>query len=680
DNCFNSVDEDIEDGHNICLVEAPTGTGKSMAYLVAGVVNAQKLGKKLIISTATKTLQSQLVEKDIPNFIQNGKLKVSYTIAKGRSNYLCPYQLELSLSEAQLDMFLESEKIQNTLNLLSQKFADRMWDGDLDNVPIHIDNKIKPLITINKDSCLNSLCHYNQKDECTCPYFRKRADLKFSDVIVTNHSLLLSDIVLGGGVVLPVSPENYLLCIDEGHGFADTAIDSFTEMFGLKNAITSCNHLAKFLYNSETKTYLYGIEPSLCDDGEDLSVALVEELEKILLILSRNIELFKDETLMLNDYIEPQSSIFKDYFINCAFVAGELSTKLNKIQEQLKERIKDKNDYADENNLSKLGFYMAEIEKILATSQYIINQDDSRYNANARWIEIKPLKVDIEFMIYAGLTHVGNMLFNQLFSRVYALAVVSATLAIGTDFRYYLHKLGLNLYGNVKTVKLSPSFEYNKQAQVVVPRFTYSPEYKTRNDFTKELSNYLATKVINYEDGYGTLVLFFNRIQLQETYSLLPKVLQKNILLQTDFISNQRLIDEHKKNIDNERSSIIFGLNSFAEGVDLPSLYCVHLVITKLPFETHKNPLNMVQEYWFTFEKSSYFIEVSLPETCIKLIQPSGRLIRGEDDYGQLTICDSRIINKGYGGVLLNCLPEFNRNYNKDFICSAYRKLKLSSL
>ena len=146
--------------------------------------------------------------------------------------------------------------------------------------------------------------------------------------------------------------------------------------------------------------------------------------------------------------------------------------------------------------------------------------------------------------------------------------------------------------------------------------------------------------------------------------------------MQTDFVSTQKLISIHKNNIDNGTPSIIFGLNSFSEGVDLPGLYCMHVIITKLPFDVHKNPLNLVQEYWCNFEKMSYFKEVSIPETCIRLIQATGRLLRGEEDYGQITICDGRIIEKSYGAFLLNALPDFNRNYNKNFLEEHYKILK----
>jgi ATP-dependent DNA helicase DinG len=171
-------------------------------------------------------------------------------------------------------------------------------------------------------------------------------------------------------------------------------------------------------------------------------------------------------------------------------------------------------------------------------------------------------------------------------------------------------------------------------------------------------------------------VIFYNKTHLLDVYQKLSSTIQSKILLQTDFINNQKLIKQHKHLIDSGKSSVIFGLNSFAEGVDLPKLYCMHVIITKLPFETFKNPAKIVQEYWHSYEKSNYFIDVSLPETCIKLIQASGRLIRSEKDYGQITICDSRLIHKNYGIYLLNSLPEFNRKYDPNFINNRFLLIK----
>lgn len=672
--CFNNANPELSDGSNICLVEAPTGTGKSLAYLLAGVTSAQKLYKKLVIATATKTLQSQLTEKDIPTLMKYSGLKFSYGLAKGRGNYLCPYQLELTLQGLGADLFNENQQVVEQLQEIKQSFLQKTWDGDLDLSPIHIDKKLKQGITTDKERCLAYSCPFNQKDECSCPFYLNREKLKSCDVIVTNHSLLLADITLGSGTVLPIKPFDYLLCVDEGHNFADNAISGFSKNFELKTALVNCANLSKLIYNPQSQSYLFtGI--AVCDEMLDQATNLYSLLESMLQLLQLNINLFNENQLILNDYLNPQlGSEFRDRFVNLAYVSSELFANISQSVDKMKEELKTNADFLLESNLNKLGFYLTVVENILITSQYIINQDDSRYNANAKWIEFKPVRGHEDFIINARLTHVGNLLLNKLWNKVFAASITSATLAIGNDFRYYLHKLGLNFHKNVKTLKLSTSFEYNKQAQVVVPRFRSSPDYSSRDEFNIELGEYLL-KTLNYTDGFGTLVLFFNRNQLLDAYKLLPKGLQRNILLQTDFMSSQRLINEHKKNIDSGKPSIIFGLNSFAEGVDLPSIYCIHVIITKLPFDTHKNPENLVVEYWVKYEKGNYFVEVSLPETCIRLIQAAGRLIRDENDYGQLSICDNRLVTKNYGTMLLDALPKFNRKYNSSFIDEAYAKI-----
>lgn len=674
DACFNKANTDLKDGSHICLIEAPTGTGKSMAYILAGVLNAKKIGAKLIISTATKTLQSQLLDKDIPDFIKFSGIKFMPILAKGRSNYLCPYQLELARQNLTGDLLTESSTNQAQLNEISHVYMAGHWDGDLDNSPIHIENKLKPLITTDKDRCVGYSCPYNQKDDCQCPFYINREKLKTADVIITNHSLLLADLALGGGSVLPVGPNEYFLCLDEGHNFADIAIKSFTKTFELKHAISSCQNLAKLIYNPQTQSYVFTDIP-LCDELATQSINVVEVLDELLFLLTQNQQVFNDNKLILNDYLNPNlGGEFRDRFVNLTFVSGELYAGLNSLIEKLKEQLKSNPDYLLESNLNKLAFYTSVVENILLASQYIINQDDSRYNANAKWVELRQSKGNEEFMVYAGLTHVGNILSKNLWSKIKAVVITSATLAIGDNFAYYKHKLGLSLYPKVLSNKLDTSFIYEKQSQIVVPRFKSAPEYNSRDEFSRELGEYLA-KTLDYDEGFGTLVLFFNRSQLLEVTAMLPKLIQRRILLQTDYASNSRLLSEHKKNVDNGKPSIIFGLNSFAEGVDLPSIYCMHVIITKLPFDTHKDPQNMVQEYWVRFEKGNFFAEVALPEAGIRLIQACGRLIRDEGDYGQVSICDNRLVTKSYGNFLLNALPEFNRKYNKDFIVEAFAKI-----
>lgn len=675
DECFHNANPENEDGSNIVLVEAPTGTGKSMAYLLAGIVNAKRLGKKLVITTATKALQSQLVEKDIPNMVAHTGVKFTYTLAKGRNNYLCPYQLDLALNDLTTDLLLESNSLKEELKEIRAAFSHKGWDGDLDLLPFATDYKVRAIITTDKERCLSTSCPYNQENECKCPFYLNRAKLKFSEVIVTNHSLLLADLSVGAGSVLAIQPKDYLLCIDEGHNLPDVAIRSFSQKFELKQIIGVCQNLMHLVMNPDNQSYVFADIP-LCEGIYDKVSTLVANLDQLLQLLNQNLEQFKEDKLILNDYLNTSlNSIFRDQFVNFAYLTFEINKGLSIIVEKLKAQIKETPDVLIETNLNKLGFYVTAIDGVLNTSQYIINQDDSRYNANAKWIELKSIKNSThDFVINACVTHVGKKLFDTLWSKVYAVVITSATLAIGNDFSYNKFKLGLNLLESVASQKLDSTFDYARQAQIAVPRFRNSPEYNSRENFATELLEYLS-KNLDYEAGYGTLVLFFNRKQLVDTYDKLPKRLQKIILSQENYISNGRLIHDHKKRIDAGVPSIIFGLNSFAEGVDLPGLYCCHVIITKLPFETHKDPESMVLEYWVRYEKGNYFAEVSLPEASIRLIQASGRLIRSDKDYGQVSICDNRLVTKDYGRVMLDALPQFNRKYDENFLNKAFMKM-----
>ena len=673
DECFANIDPEEKDGHNICMIEAPTGTGKSLAYILAGVLNAQREGKKFVISTATKTLQGQLYNKDFPQFIQDAKLKLAVVLAKGRSNYLCPYQLETSLMEVGADLLKDQE--QTKLLKVSEVFQKGKWDGDLDNAPIAIENKYKPLITSDKYQCLGYQCAYNQKDDSKCPFYRNRESLKNSDVIITNHSLLLADLDSGGGNVLPFKPSDYYLCIDEAHNFTNYAINGFMGQFELKQSIGLLNNLVRLVCNPQNASYIID-DVTLCDESVVRAQELGVSLEKFQQILQLNLNLFNDNILLLNDYLNPViTSDITDVFVEIAFCAGELLADLLKIQDKLKENLKKESNYISEANLQKLNFYFSAVESISCTSDYLINKDNSRFNANARWVERKLTQGIDDFLIIAGVTHVGNLLFNKLWSKVYAACLTSATLAIGESFEYLKFQLGLNGLPNIKTKKLATCFNYSDHSQLVIPQFRFAPEYTMREQFQKELSLYLK-QILSYDQAYGTLVLFFNRQQLIETFKQLPVKLQNRILLQTEYSSNQKLISEHQETIDAGQVSIIFGLNSFAEGVDLPAKYCMHVIISKLPFETHKDPQNMVREYWVKAENGNYFMDVSLPETCIKLIQAVGRLIRDERDYGQVTICDNRIALKQYGSIMLKALPEFSRIYNPQFIEQSFSKIE----
>lgn len=221
------------EGESIVVVEGPTGVGKSLAYLLAGGIMAQMRGKRLIVSSATVALQEQLVGRDLPFVVAHSGLEMSFALAKGRGRYLCPYKLyqltqtnaQQSLSGMDMPVLWESKPKKedlDTLHHMAQAFAERRFNGDRDTWEAKIDDNLWQQVTNDRHGCLKNSCPNRPE----CPFFLARDTLESVDVVVANHDLLLSDISMGGGVILP-APENSFYCIDEAHHLPKKALSRF---------------------------------------------------------------------------------------------------------------------------------------------------------------------------------------------------------------------------------------------------------------------------------------------------------------------------------------------------------------------------------------------------------------------------------------------------------------------
>ena len=222
------------EGESIAVIEGPTGVGKSLAYLLAGGIMAQTRGKRLIVSSATVALQEQLVDRDLPFLVEKSGLELTFALAKGRGRYLCPYKLyQLTQNNAQQNLLCfeapevlwDSKPKPEELNLLrdiADEFSARRFNGDRDAWPEKIDDAIWLKVTNDRHGCLKSACPNRPE----CPFYLARDVLETVDVVVANHDLLLADISMGGGVILP-APENSFYCIDEAHHLPKKALSRF---------------------------------------------------------------------------------------------------------------------------------------------------------------------------------------------------------------------------------------------------------------------------------------------------------------------------------------------------------------------------------------------------------------------------------------------------------------------
>ncbi|MBV8048741.1 MAG: ATP-dependent DNA helicase DinG, partial [Paludibacterium sp.] len=248
-------------------------------------------------------------------------------------------------------------------------------------------------------------------------------------------------------------------------------------------------------------------------------------------------------------------------------------------------------------------------------------------------------------------------LASTLWRRAAGALLTSATLRSLGAFDLLLAQTGLKWLPQVSCIALDSPFNFSEQGELYLPPLLASP--KDAAAHTREIAEWLP-KLIDVAEPVGTLVLFSSRKQMQEVAALVPTALRDRLLVQGEW-PKSALLAEHQQRLDAGQSSVIFGLDSFSEGLDLPGERCVHVIIAKLPFAMPDDPVGRTLSRWIEKRGGNPFTELTVPEASIKLVQAVGRLIRSERDYGRVTILDNRLVRQSYGKKMLASLPPFRR-------------------
>ena len=270
----------------------------------------------------------------------------------------------------------------------------------------------------------------------------------------------------------------------------------------------------------------------------------------------------------------------------------------------------------------------------------------------ARWVTIKRDNKS-EVVIHSSPVHAGEQLCKLLWKTAFGVLITSATIRSMGRFDSYLNKAGLP--SDTPTLVAKSPFDYQNNGVLFVPKMNSTP--KNAEAHTAEIIEILPTLLLRRK---GCLVLFTSRKQMTEVCGAMPEDVRKHILMQTA-LPKTEIIARHKLRIDTGEPSVIFGMASFSEGVDLPGDYCDNVIIAKLPFSVPTDPVSQTLNEWMNKAGRDTFTEITVPDACIKLIQAVGRLIRTETDTGAVTILDPRIKNRRYGQDILNSLPPFRR-------------------
>ncbi|MBT4239749.1 ATP-dependent DNA helicase DinG [Oceanospirillaceae bacterium] len=661
-----------EDGHRIddnpvCLVEAGTGTGKTLAYMVACLPIAKALDKKLVISTATIALQEQIVQKDLPALKKHGGYAFDFRLAKGRRRYLCVSRLDQALSqnasidptqalfEDELALKLDGHQQALYKDMVVQ-LGSNQWNGDRDawQEPLAEDHW-RPITTDHK-GCTNRRCsHFSQ-----CPFFKARDGLEQADCIVTNHDLVLADLALGGGAILP-APEDTIYIFDEGHHLADKTLKQFTHQQGIRQ-------LSRWY--GQTRS---GVKKFLKEwQGGGKGAQVSQQVQDHIQVLEQqliSLEQFLDQSAFRPEegYQQQENYRFAQGIVPAELVqmshdlglgSARLARDLGALHSLMDDVVKgDQNglpkDQA-ESYLAAFGVLQQNAEQQLGLWQAYAKVDREGEVPMARWLQYwqTPERVDLE--ISASPIMAAELLQENLWQRCFGALLTSATLTALGRFERLITHAGMNPLSTQLAVQ-SP-FDFSK-SQICVPKEAIEPGSETV--FVEQLIKGLKAQLNKTE---ASLVLFTSRRVMQLVFEGMGDVWQ-DLILQQGESSKQRLLDQHKQRVDEKEGSVLFGLASFAEGIDLPGDYLTHVVITRLPFTVPDRPVPSALAEWIEKLGGNSFTELSVPEASIRLVQATGRLLRKEDDKGRITILDKRIISKRYGQQLLQALPPYQRQF-----------------
>ena len=651
----------------VCVIEAGTGTGKTIAYAVATIPMAQVLNKRLVVATATIALQEQFVNKDLPDIKKHSGLDFSFTLAKGRRRYVCLTKLDGALAGGQGEsgmLALYPEEMGAPLSVDALPVYTAMldaigrgeWDGDRDNWPGNIAEDVWFGVTTDHSQCSGRRC----PNISQCAFYRARDELQSCDIIVTNHDLVLSDLALGGGAILS-APEDSIYVFDEGHHLPDKALSHFSSFCRLHTTRQWLLDSKKLLAQAaptlaafDTLTRPLQALPGEIDDA-NASMEVAEQVVAVLLEESPTEDDRDDQRLRFEHGLVPASLMNVAATLEGQF--SKLVHSISRLETVLEEALDDEFAGIDKSEIESwhihVGAMLGRAESTLALWQEYAVSGENDMPPKARWITLLNSGGQFGFDLRCSPILAGDILQEFLWSRAAGVVVTSATMTALNSFERFILHSGVSRDAVFKVVP-SP-FDYSN-ATFRVPAMDCDPgDAQAHTDA-------LITQLPQILDrSEGSLVLFSSRRQMVDVYHGLSAEFGELILLQGDY-SKQEMLRRHREVIDRGEGSIIFGLASFAEGVDLPGDYCRHVLIAKIPFAVPNSPLEAALAEWVVAQGRNSFMEISVPDAALRLVQASGRLLRTETDKGRVTLMDRRIMTKRYGQAILDSLPPFKRD------------------
>lgn len=665
-------------GNIKALVEAGTGTGKTLAYLLPSLEYAIENNLKIIISTNTINLQEQLINKDIPLVKLLIDKDFKYTLVKGRGNYLCQRKLQNAINE-EADDGDDKEMLANL-----KKWDETTKTGDRNELRYEIGFEVWEKVNCELDLCTGVKCPYFSG----CYFFNARKEIANSDLLVLNHHMFFADLSIrseiGFNTDYSILPNYDILIFDEAHNIEDTARSYFTYEIS-KYAF---GKLMGNIYNKRARNYnksgvfirtLIYLKDNLPEEEyekfdkikEDEIIEnlnkyydkIIEIFDKFLLWFSKDTEQLEVKKRFDKDQIK-KSGFWKE-IVKLRKESEHLYTKLIKGIIKFTNAV-DKLNIEDENGV--IFDFKKYIERVKVFMKDLLFILDSDKEDHVYWTNINLRKGSIR--LYATPFEIAEDLEQNLFNKLDRILFTSATLAVEKKFDYYKKNIGLLNEKIIEEIIDSP-FDYEKQMTVYIPDDTKDP-----NSLEFFADIYIFIKKLVIKTGGRCFLLFTSYSSLNYVYNKLRGSLEKDnyFLLKQGDLPRHEMIEMFKM----RDKAVLFGTDSFWEGIDVQGDNLKSVVIIKLPFKSPEDPVTEAIIEYMRKNNQNPFMNFQIPQAVIKFKQGIGRLIRSKTDTGIITILDNRVIKKAYGEKFLKSLPKTNIvKGNRDFILKEKDKDKV---
>ncbi|MBI4437296.1 MAG: DEAD/DEAH box helicase [Candidatus Omnitrophica bacterium] len=605
------VEDALSSGRHL-VVEAGTGVGKSFAYLIPAIQYALQHQKKVVVSTYTISLQEQLIQKDIPMLAQALPIPFRAVLVKGRGNYLSLRRLKRAV-EHSFDLFEKDESVEELGKILGWSTVTK--EGSLQDLHEEVHEGVWDKVVSDVDNCLGKKCPtYRQ-----CFFFSARRKMEEADLLIVNHHLFFSDLSLRRGG-LSFLPDYDTVIFDEAHTMEQVA----AEHMGFELSNGQVRFLLDSLLNAEgTKGFLISLE----DPATRKRVQRARREAQ---------GFFKEVEEFLKEFPEAKRVREEGVF------SGALVQSLRDIRNSLGEVLKEARNKEEELDIQS---YRKRCEAIAFSLERFLKQDLGNY---VYWASRSKGRLR-RITLHAAPIHCGEILQKELFQKVRSIVMTSATLATEGNFQYFKERHGIL---EADEMLLGSPFNYRKQVTLSIPVGMPDPaDYERFRD-------YISLRVRERLEGAegGVFVLFTSYRLMRDVYALLKPFLDERGLQsfqQGESLSRHEMLQAFKA----DGNSVLFGTDSFWQGVDVPGKALSQVIITKLPFSVPDHPMIEARIEELEARGEDPFLSYTLPEAILKLKQGFGRLIRTQKDEGSIVILDDRILRKPYGQRFLKSLP-----------------------